>query len=441
MLDVQGPGYRTCDRLSRRSFLKVGFLGLGGLTLADHLRLQAAGAKAGVPSKDTAVILVWLGGGPSHLDTYDLKPDAPAEFRGEFKPIRTNVPGIEIGEHLPRGARAMDKMAVVRSACHTNAGHGMGSHWMLTGYVPTIEINDNLNPSCGSVVAKMRGANAPQVPPYVCLPSPPQSANAAYLGVAYNPFSPMSDPNSPNFQVRDLRLPPRVDLDRFRNRRELLRGVDTLRRDVDVAGAADGFDRFYRDAFDIVTSKACRDAFDVHKEDHRLRDHYGRDSWGQSALLARRLVEAGVTYVTVNMGGWDTHSNNFSELKRRLLPRYDRALAALVEDLHQRGLNKKVLVVSYGEFGRTPRINKDAGRDHWPNAMSVVFAGGGLKMGQMIGSTDAKAEEPKTRACTPGDVFSTMYRVLGIDHKHEFYDAARRPLAILSEGKPIAELL
>ncbi len=441
MLDVIGPRYDTCDGLSRRSFLKVGFLGLAGLTLADHLRLQAAAKTEGKPTKDTAVILVWLGGGPSHLDMYDLKPDAPAEFRGEFKPIRTNVPGIDVNEHLPYEAKQMDKMAIVRSAYHTNAGHGMGAHWMLTGYVPTIEINDNLNPSCGSIVAKMRGANAPQVPPYVCVPNPPGSANAAYLGVAYNPFSPGSDPSSDGFRVRDLKLPPRVDLARFSGRRELLRGMDGVRKDVDISGAAEGFDRFYQDAFDIVTSRATRDAFDIHKEDQRTRDRYGRDSWGQSALLARRLVEAGVTYVTVNMGGWDTHGNNFAELKRRLLPRYDRALAALVEDLCQRGLNKRVLVMSYGEFGRTPRINKDAGRDHWPNAMSILFAGGGLKMGQVVGSTDAKAENPKTRACSVGDVLSTMYHVLGIDWRHEFYDAAKRPLAILNEGTPIAELL
>src|SRR4051812_16125866 len=205
MLDVVGAGYRTCEGMSRRSFLRVGFLGLAGLTLADHLRLRADSTREGKPTKDTAVILVWLGGGPSHLDMYDLKPDAPAEFRGEFKPIRTNVPGIHVGEHLPCEAKLMDKMAVVRSAYHSNAGHGMGSHWMLTGYVPTIEINDNLHPSCGSVVAKMRGANAPRVPPYVCLPTPPQSANAAYLGVSFNPFSPQSDPSNANFQVRDLR--------------------------------------------------------------------------------------------------------------------------------------------------------------------------------------------------------------------------------------------
>lgn len=438
MLDVLGRNYRCCDGVSRRSFLKVGFLGLAGMTLADHLRLRAAGAGA---TRDTAVILLWLGGGPSHIDMYDLKPDAPAEFRGEFKEIATNVPGIRIGEHLPYEAKHMDKLAVVRSAMHTNAGHGMGTHWMLTGYVPTIEINDNINPSCGSVVSNRRGANAPRMPAYVCLPNPPPSANAAYLGAAYNPFSPGSDPNQPNFQVRDLRLNPRVELDRFKNRRDLLRGVDKLRRDVDAQGTAEGLDRFYRDAFDIVTSEACRNAFDIHKENPKLRDRYGRDSWGQSTLLARRLVEAGVTYVTVNMGGWDTHSNNFQALKTRNLPRYDRALVALVEDLHDRGLDKRVLVLTYGEFGRTPRINPQAGRDHWPGAMSVVFAGGGLKMGQVIGSTDPRAEYPKTRAVGPQDVLATMYHVLGIDYHHEFHDAAQRPIPILNEGKPIEELI
>jgi hypothetical protein len=437
MLNVTGPGYRCCDGVSRRSFLKVGFLGLAGLTLADHLRLRAQGKV----TRDTAVILLWLGGGPSHLDMYDLKPDAPVEFRGEFKSIPTSVPGVRISEHLPLEARHMDKISVVRSVTHTNAGHGMGAHWMLTGYVPTIEINDNLNPSCGSVVAKMRGANAPRLPAYVCLPSPPPSANAAYLGASYNPFNPGDDPNNPGFQVRDLRLTPRVQLSRFKNRRQLLKGLDRIRRDVDIQGTAEGLDKFYREAFEIVTSPDCRRAFDIHREDPRLRDRYGRNSWGQSALLARRLVEAGVTYVTVNMGGWDTHANNFQALKTHNLPQYDRALAALVEDLHDRGLNKKVLVLSYGEFGRTPRINPQAGRDHWPGAMSVVFAGGGLKMGQVIGSTDPKAEYPKTRAASPQDMLATMYHVLGIDYRHEFKDAAQRPIAILNEGRPIEELV
>jgi hypothetical protein len=441
MFDVHGPSYRCCDGLSRRSFLKVGFLGLAGLTLADHLRLKAAAAARGKSTKDTAVILLWLGGGPSHIDMYDLKPGAPVEFRGDFKEIATNVRGIRIGEHLPRQAKHMDKMAVVRSVTHTNAGHGMGTHWMLTGYVPTIEINDNLNPSCGSVVARMRGASAPRLPAYVCVPNPPPSANAAYLGASYNPFNPGSDPNNPYFQVRDLRLTPRVNLSRFKNRRALLKGLDNLRRDVDIQGTAEGLDKFYKEAFEIVTSSDCRRAFDIHKEDPRIRDRYGRDTWGQSALLARRLVEAGVTYVTVNMGGWDTHADNFQSLKTGLLPRYDRALAALVEDLYDRGLSKKVLVLSYGEFGRTPRVNPQAGRDHWPGAMSVVFAGGGLKMGQVVGSTDPRAEYPKTRAASPQDMLATMYHVLGIDYRHEFKDAAQRPMPILNDGKPIEELI
>ena len=317
----------------------------------------------------------------------------------------------------------------------------MAAHWMLTGCVPRSEINDNLNPSCGSIVSKMRGASAPRVPAYVCVPNPPGSANAAYLGVAYNPFNPGSDPNSTGFEVRDLRLSPQVDTARFRNRRELLEGLDTMRRDVDLHGSAQGYDRFYHEAFDIVTSEECRRAFDIHREDARVRDRYGRDSWGQSALLARRLVEAGVTYVTVNMGGWDTHDNNFNALKTRNLPRYDMALAALLEDLHDRGLDRKVLVLVYGEFGRTPRVNATAGRDHWPGAMSVVMAGGGLRMGQVIGSTDARAEYPATRAVGPQDVLATMYQVLGIDYRHEFRDAAQRPIPILNEGRPIEELI
>jgi len=441
MFEVTGPGYRSCDGVSRRSFLKVGFLGLAGMTLADHLRIKAAAAEVGQSSPDTSVILFWLGGGPSHIDMYDLKPNAPVEFRGEFREMATNVPGTRISEHLPRQARMMDKISVVRSVTHTNAGHGMGSHWMLTGYVPTIEINDNLNPCAGSIVARMRGSNAPRLPAYVCVPSVPGHSAASYLGVAYNPFTPGSDPSSPNFEVRDLRLTPQVDLNRFRNRRELLNGIDNLRRDVDLNGTAQGYDRFYHDAFDIVTSAETRRAFDIHSEDARVRDRYGRDQWGQSTLLARRLVEAGVTFVTVNLGGWDTHNNNFQELRTRKLPPYDMALAALLEDLEQRGLDRKVLVLVYGEFGRTPRVNTTAGRDHWPGAASVVFAGGGLKMGQMIGTTDARAEYPTSRAASPQDVLATMYHVLGIDYRHEFRDAAQRPIPILNEGRPIEELI
>jgi hypothetical protein len=423
---------------SRRSFLQVGALAVGGLTLPNLLRLRAAQPAA--PKK--SVILIWQAGGPSHIDMYDLKPNAPAEVRGEFKPISTNVPGIQVGEHLPHQAKVFDKLAVVRSAFHTNAGHGMGSQWMQTGYQATIEVNDNIYPSTGSVVARMNGPNDPGLPAYVNLPRQVSFGKAAYLGASYNPFSPDADPNSPNFQVRNLKLPGRVDGSRLDRRKQLLHDLDTIRRDIDTKGDIEGLDTFYRDGLEMVTNAKAQAAFDVNREPVKLRDRYGRNDLGQSCLLARRLVEAGVTFVTVQAGGgWDTHGNNFTELKRRLLPQFDMALAALVEDIHDRGLQDDVLVMALGEFGRTPKINKDAGRDHWPGAMSVVYSGGGLRMGQMVGTTNALAEYPTSKPYTPGCVLSTMYHALGIDHKHVFYDHAQRPLPILSEGEPIPELV
>jgi len=444
MLNILGNSAQYCDKIERRSMLKIGALGLAGLSLPNLLRQRAQAAEATGAARSgnsKAVILVWLGGGPSHIDMYDLKPEAPREFRGDFNPIATNIPGTMIGEHLPHEAKIMDKMSVVRSVTHPNAGHGMASQWLMTGRMPTIEINDNIFPSTGSIVSRMRGPNEPSLPAYVTLPQDAPYADAAYLGPQFNPFNPGADPNQEGFQVRNLRLPGRVDLERLNDRRKLLSELDTLRRDLDREDTAKGLDQFYVEAMDMVTSKKALDAFAIQKEDPRLRERYGRDPWGQSCLLARRLVEAGVTFVTVNMGGWDTHGNNFSELKTRLLPKYDQSVAALISDLAERGLSDKVLVMTMGEFGRTPRINPQAGRDHWPGAMSVVFAGGGLKMGQMIGTTDPRAEYPATRAASPADVLSTMYRVMGIDTKHIFMDQGRRPMPILSEGEPIQELL
>jgi hypothetical protein len=441
MLDFVGRGYRTCDGISRRSFLKVGSLAIGGLTLPGLLGLRAADkASSGLPRK--SVILIWQAGGPSHLDMYDLKPNAPAEVRGEFKPIATKVPGIQIGEHLPHQARIMDKLAILRSAYHTNAGHGMGAQWMLTGYQPTIEVNDNIYPACGSVVAKMRGANEPGLPAYVNLPRNLNLGKAAYLGASYNPFAPDNDPNSPGFQVRNLKLPGRINADRLGRRRELLRDLDQIRRDIDTRGDITGLDTFYRDALEMVTDSKAQRAFDIQREPDKLRETYGRHDLGQCCLLARRLVEAGVTYVTIQAGGgWDTHGDNFKQLKTQLLPKYDQAVAALVSDLYDRGLQNDVLVMAMGEFGRTPRINGGAGRDHWPGAMSILYAGGGLKMGQAIGTTNALAEHPTSKPATPGCVLSTMYHVLGIDHHHVFYEQAQRPLPILNEGEPIKDLI
>jgi hypothetical protein len=442
MLNIPGSATRTCDGISRRNLLQVGSLAIGGLTLPNLLRNEAVARQAGGPSKRKAVILVWQAGGPSHLDMYDLKPTAPAEYRGEFKPVPTNVPGVEISEHLPLQAAMFDKFSVVRSAYHTNAGHGMGSQWMLTGYQPTIEVNDNIYPSCGSVVAAISGPNEVGMPAYCNVPNRLDLGKAAYLGASFNPFSPDSNPNDPGFQVRNMKLPRNLDVNRLQRRQQLLGQVDTIRRDIDTNGDIAGLDKFYRDAFEMVTNEKALRAFDINKEDPRLREKYGRNDLGQSCLLARRLVEAGVTYVTIQAGGgWDTHANNFAELKNNLLPKFDRGVAALVDDLFVRGLQDDVLVMAMGEFGRTPRINPGAGRDHWPGAMSVLFAGGGLKMGQAIGTTDSKAEYPTSKPYTPGCVLSTMYQTLGIDHHQTFYDHGRRPLMVLPEGQPIPELV
>ena len=441
MLSIHGEPYKTCSGMNRRSFLKAGALALGGLTLADVLRLRAEQAAAGRATRDTSVILIWKGGGPSHIDTWDLKPDAPAEYRGDFRPISTNVSGIDISEHLPRSAQVMDQFSIVRSVTHPDAGHESASHYLLTGYKPTNDIPAQEMPSYGSIVAKERGSRQPGLPAYATVPNAPRSTAAGYLGVAFNPFSVGDDPNSANFSVRNLTLPNGINMNRLDNRRRLLQTIDTLRRDADQTGLMDGFDAFTRQAFEMVASPAAQRAFNIGQEDARTRDRYGRNSVGQSMLLARRLIEAGVTFVTVNAGGWDTHANNFEALKNQKLPQFDTAWAALLGDMQARGMLQNTLVLVWGEFGRTPRINPGAGRDHWPGAMSVVMAGGGLRMGQAIGVTDARAEYPRERPITPEDVLSTMYQVLGIDQNREYHNEAQRPLKILGSGTPIRELV
>lgn len=441
MLHLNSRPQRSCDGIPRRDFLSIGTLAFGGLSLAGWAAARSTAAEtSGRPRK--AVIQIWLAGGPSHIDMYDLKPSAPAEYRGEFRPIATNVEGIQISEHLPEQARIMDKLAIVRSVYHTNAGHGMGSQWMLTGWQPTIEVNNNIYPACGSVVARLRGANNPELPAYVNLPNSLGLGKAAYLGASYNPFAPESDPNHDGFRVRNLKLPGRVDLARLENRRSLIGKLDGIRRDLDAKGDMREIDKFYAQGLEMVTNDAAIRAFDIQSEDAGLREKYGRNDLGQSCLLARRLVESGVSYVTIQAGGgWDTHGDNFKQLKDNLLPKYDKAVAALVSDLSDRGMLGDVLVMTFGEFGRTPRINGGAGRDHWPGAMSVLMAGGGLKMGQAIGETDSKAEAPISKPYTPGCVLSTMYEVVDVDYRHVFRDEANRPLPVLAEGRPIAELV
>lgn len=428
------------QRLGRRTFLKVGALACGGWSLADQLRLQAETTDQPLP-RDTAVIQIFMGGGPSHLDMYDLKPAAPREIRGEFSPIATSVEGIRISEHLPRQAMVMDKLAIVRSVCHSNASHLPASHWMMTGYEPTVAFTSNINPSVGSVVSKLRGPNVQGMPAYVGIPKKQLLGGSGYLGTACNPFTPESDPSKSDFSVKNLSLANGLNKGRLASRQELQHGFDRLRRELDHQEEFLGIDKFSREAYDLVTSDRAARAFDLSEEDPRLRERYGNFSGGQGCLLARRLVEAGATFVTVLSGGeWDTHTDNFNQLKNNSLPRMDSAISALVTDLYERGLDKRVLVIANGEFGRTPAINKDAGRDHWPGAACVLFSGGGLKVGQVIGKTDPQGAFPITKRYTPGDVLSTVYHFLGIDIRHEFRDHNQRTFPVLNEGHPIPEL-
>ncbi len=444
MLPIYERQYQD-GRISRRVLLQAGGLALGGLTLSDLLRERSHAALTSQPKRDpaqreTAVIQVFMGGGPSHIDLYDLKPNAPAEIRGEFRPISTRLPGVQLGELMPQLAGVMDRVALVRSVAHGNASHLPASHWMMTGYEPPPATTGNINPACGANVARARGPNAPGMPAYVSIPRRQLLGGPAYHGVAYNPFTTDSDPVEKNFAVRNLQLPAGLDGSRLHDRQTLLASFDRMRADLDNRGDLAGTDRFARQAMEIITSPKAQAAFDIAREDDATRELYGRTSAGQRCLLARRLVEAGVTFVTVLSGGeWDTHTSNF-EILRRDVPPIDRAISGLVTDLYQRGLDRQVLVLVYGEFGRTPKINPQAGRDHWPGAFSVLFSGGGMRVGQVIGATDSHAAFPTSDPFTPGDVLSTMYNFLGINPAREFRDRAGRPLRILPEGKPIAAL-
>lgn len=448
-----GKSRSNCQGMTRRTALKAGFLGLAGLSLSDHFRLQAQGTT----SRDTAVILLWLDGGPSQIETYDPKPDAPAEYRGPYSTIQTNVPGIRLCELLPQHARHADKMVFVRSLHHGTGDHFAGAHWMLTGKFGSTAANlPQRFPSVGSYASRVRGPNRPGLPAYVGLPSAqsvylfPGYQGAAYLGPAYNPFDVNREQRylGANYNVQIDRPPfldtlangqPRV----MENRVGLLRAMDGMRRDLDRSGAMDAMDRFQQQAVDLIMGTRAREAFNLDRELPRVRDRYGRGPWGQYTLMARRLVEAGVTFVTVDMPHWDDHSN-IREGHGYKLPHVDRAVGALMEDLDERGLLDRVLVVVMGEFGRTPRLNTGQpgipipGRDHWGGAISALLAGGGLRTGQVIGATNAKAEHPVNQPLRPCDLLATVYHVLGIDPRQTFNDHTGRPIAILDEGRPIA---
>jgi hypothetical protein len=424
MFTLWGSRQRFCDGLSRRSFLKVGAFG-AGLTLAEMLRARA-GAKS--PSSTKSAIMIYLPGGPSHIDMYDLKPDAPKEFRGEFKPIATNVPGVQICEHFPLQAQMWDKLACIRSIVSVEEH---SDSLVTTGY------SENTNrtahhPSFGAVLSKLRGAAAGDIPPFVSLRGMTIGTEPGYLGVAHRPFTPDGQ------GVRNLQLAGGVDAVRMGDRKSLLARFDDVRRDIDASGTMTGLDAFTARAFDMVASGTVRKALDLSREEPRSRDRY---KGVEQFLTARRLIEAGVGCVTLAIGGWDTHGSNFKILRKQL-PEVDRGVANLIRDLHDRGLDRDVVTVMWGEFGRTPKINNsDGGRDHWPAVMSALVAGGGLKMGQAIGSSSARGEYPRDRACTAPQVLSTLYRAMGIDPALTFPNGNGRPMHILDDREPISELI
>lgn len=443
----QQPLY--CDGMIRRDFLRIGATSLLGMQfgLTGLLAQQARAAKTAATARDVSLIFVFLKGGMSTIDTFDLKPDAPSEIRGEFNSISTRIPGVRISEHLPKIAGNLDKFSLIRSFTHHNSDHGPADHYMLTGYFPTAGFNPNLkpnnqHPSFGSVIAQKLGPRG-AAPPYVCLPMMHASAGSAFLGPAAVPFVIEADPSAAGFSVPDLAPPMVLDAERLSARRELLTQMDQYQRRAEVTAnhAARTVSVFGQKAFTLMTSPDARRAFDIAAEPEKLRDAYGRHTLGQSCLMARRLVEAGVRCVTIEHSNWDTHNDNFTVLKSQLLPKFDEAISTLFRDLAERGMLESTLVIVSGEFGRTPRINKDAGRDHWGKCFTVALGGGGIQGGRVVGKSDAWAQEPAENPYGPEDLAVTLYHLLGINTTEELRTPEGRPVAITKGGRIIKELV
>lgn len=444
-----------CDGLSRRSFVQMGMAGLGALSLADVMALRA---QADSGANKRSLILIWLDGGPSQHDTYDPKPAAPAEYRGIWRYIPTNVPGIDISEMFPLQASVADKYSIIRSMHHNSGDHFTGGHWMLTGRGDANGGNTSQRyPFFGSIIGKVAGARQPGMPPVVGIPYAmsiglrPGYFGGLYLGRENDPFETEGDPNNDKFQVKNLSPLGELPMERLQNRQALNRDLDRLVREADASGMAQAMSKFDQQAFDLVTGDAARKAFSMQDETPEVRDEYGRNSWGQSVLLARRLVEAGSTIVTCHFGGWDSHWNHQQTMESHL-PKVDLAVSGLLKDLDRRGLMDQVMVIVCGEFGRTPRMNDGGnggppmsqgtpGRDHWGNALSVLIAGGGTKPGQVIGATNPLGEYPIERPLRPGDLHHTIFRQLGIDPALHFLDHAGRPVVAIDHGTVIEELI
>jgi hypothetical protein len=437
---------RNCAGIRRRDCLKLGLTAALGAGLVDLLRLRGAAAQSTtrLPVSAQSCILVWLDGGPTHYETFDPKPLAPQEIRGEFFPIETRIPGVQFSEHLPRLAALADKLAIVRSLRHDQGNHGAGNHYMMTGAPPRIPVGCgafvSFHPSLGSVTAHQRGSRN-GLPAYFSLPQMSRSGGPNFLGAQFAPFVVPNDPNSSSFRVRDVALPKGLESERFDRRRSLRAEVDQLPRLTRQAGDPVGaVDEYYQRGYELIASPEAQAALDIHREQERVRERYGRNAFGQRALLARRLVEAGVPFITLYEGGWDHHRDLFASCRKRL-PEFDRTLAALIEDLDERGLLAETLVVVLGEFGRTPKVNKDAGRDHWSNAMSVLFAGGGTPGGIVVGATDPQGYSAVDRVLSPENFAATIYRKLGIDPNMILYTPQGRPTHLVSDPTPIVELM
>ncbi len=423
--------YRDCDGATRRDFLRVG--GLGALGLGGLMQAREALANDGQASRDTSVVWLWLGGGPTHVETFDPKMSAPVEYRSVTGDVKTRIPGVSLGGNFEQMAQVADKMAFVRSFHHGNSGHGGGTHWVMTGYNNRGIDNGGLpsRPSMGSITAKHRGANHPVsgMPTYVRLGGI-GSDGPAFLGTPYAPFG-TSGESRKNMSLQ-------TNIGRLEDRRGLLTGLDRLRRTADRQGVVEGLNAFEQQAFNLVLGKAP-EAFDLKKEDPRTVAKYG-GGLGSSLLMARRLCEAGCGFVTLSYGGWDMHGNIERSMNGRG-PVVDRAVAAFVDDVAQRGLSERILLVVTGEFGRTPKINRNKGRDHWAPLSTLALAGGGLQMGQTVGESDAKVYRPQSDPITPQDLMATVFHVLGIDHRIQFINQGGRPVYMIEDGEPIKGLI
>ena len=440
--------HRNCAGIARRDFIQLGIHGALGVGLCDLLRLRAEAAapfRLDPAAKKVNCIMIWLDGGPSHYETFDPKPDAPSEIRGTFKTIPTAVPGVHFSEPVPELAKVFDKFTVVRSICHKDPNHGGGNHYMMTGAPTPVPVNCGasvtFHPSFGSVVSRERGVRN-GLPAFMAMPENTRSGGPNFLGGQHAAFAISGHPNSKSFQVTDVVLPKEISEGHARSRRELRASLDRMQRFNDqlVDDPAVVFDEFYTQGFDLVSSPKAQAAFDIHREDEKVRDRYGRHDMGQRFLLARRLVEVGVSWVTVNWGGWDDHRDLFKSYKGDKLKQLDQGVSALISDLHERGLLATTLVLVLGEFGRTPKVNKDGGRDHWPHAMSVLMAGAGIPGGQIVGATDAKGYHASESVYRPEDFAASLYTKMGIDPHQTLNAGSGRPVHLVNEGRLIKEL-